>query len=145
MSYQNLGFAFSLLLHLLFLPLLFYINKPISQESKTIALDFELNNIIITGEQDADTKTMNITEEAKEEEPNPVVEAQEIKNAAEEEPPPEKVTEIVKEDEPNPVVEVQEIKSVVEEEPPPENVVEIIKEEKPNPVYAKRVTKQVVT
>ncbi|MHC4454122.1 MAG: energy transducer TonB [Planctomycetota bacterium] len=120
-------------------------------------MDFELNNILITGEQDADTKTMNITEEAKEE-PNPVVEAQEIKNAAEEELPPEKVievveeeplpekvTEIVKEEKPNPVVEAQEIKSVVEEEPPPENVVEIIKEEKPNPVYARRVPEQVVT
>ena len=54
---------------------------------------------------------MNITEEAKEEEPNSVVEAQEIKNATEEEPPPEKVTEIVKEEEPNPVVECKRLRA----------------------------------
>ena len=126
MSYQNLGFLFSLLLHLIFAPFLLYINKPISQESKTIALDFELNSILISGRQDADTKIMNITEEVKKEVPGPADRAQEIKSVVVEELPPEKVTEIV-EEEPSPAVEVRDVKRIVEVEP--------------NPVYAKRVTK----
>jgi protein TonB len=166
-SYQNIGFAFSLLLHLLFAPFLFYINKPISQESKTFALDFELNSILISGEQDADTETMNISEEVKEEvqeienvgqeelppekvtevvreeEPKPVEEEQEIERVGEE-PPPEKVAEIVKEEEVKPVEEVHEVESVVEEKSAPEKVAEIVQEEEPSPAVEVQEVKRVV-
>ncbi len=135
MCYQKLGFIFSVLLHLLFVPLLFYINKPISQKSKTIALNFELNSILIEGAQDADTKTTDITEEANDEAPGPADKAQEIKSLVEEEPPPEKVTEIVKEEETILVEEVQEIKNAVEEEPLPEKIVAIIKKVESDPDY----------
>ncbi len=145
MSYQKTGFAFSLLLHLLFVPLLFYINKPLSQESEIITLNFELNSILIEGVQDDDNKTSDITEETNDEPQDPADKAQEIKSIVEEmPPPPENVTEIVKEEETVPVEEMQEIKNAVEEVPLQEKVVEIIKEVESDPVYTKSVTKQVV-
>ncbi|MCP5006784.1 MAG: energy transducer TonB [Planctomycetes bacterium] len=142
MSYQKIGFIFSVLLHLFFAPLLFYINKPISHKSKIIALNFELNSIFIEGAQDADTETTDITEEANDKDPGPANKAQEIKSVVKEEPALEKVTQIVQEEETTLVEEVQEVKNAVEEEPLPEKIVKIIKKVEPDPVYTKSVTKQ---
>jgi protein TonB len=138
-SNQKLGFIFSVLLHLLLLPLLFYINKPISQKSKSIALNFELNSILIEGEEDDDTIIENASDEA----PDPTDKVQEIKSVVEEEPPPEEVTEVVKEEEAAPVEEVQEVNNAVEEALP-EKMEEIAKKVESDPVYTKSVTKQVV-
>lgn len=139
MSYQKLGFIFSVLLHLLLLALLFYINKPISQKSKSIALNFELNSMLTEGEEDGDT----IIEKAIDEAPSLADKVQEVKSVVEEEFHPEEVTEVVKEEETAPVEEMQEVKSVVEEALP-EKMAQIVKEVESDPVYTKSVTKQVV-
>ncbi len=147
MKYQNIGFASSLLLHLLFVPFLFYINKPLSQESETIVLDFELNSIFVSGDEEDDTEMTKTTGEIDDAQPDSTDKAQEAKSVVEEEFPPEKVAEIVTKEEPILIEEVQEIKNIVEEVTPlPEKMVELTKktETESVPVYTKSVTKKVV-
>ncbi len=139
MSYQKLGFIISVLLHLLLLAFLFYINKPVLQKSNSIALNFELNSILIEGEEDADT----VLEKASDEAPDPAEKVQEVKSVVEEEPPPEEVTEVVKEEEAAPVEEEQEIENAVEEALP-EKMAEMVKKVKSVYVYTKNVTKHIV-
>ncbi len=140
MSYQNIGLTLSLLLHLLLVPFLFYINKPVSQESEAIALSFELDSILIKGEQDADEKVTDTIEK----DSNPAKKEQETERVVDENPH-EKVIKVAKEEVLSPAEDVQEFKEVVEEEVPlPEKKVEIIKKVETASVYTKSVTKPVV-
>ncbi len=139
MSYQNIGLTLSLLLHLLLVPFLFYIIKPVSQESEAIALSFELDSILIKGEQNADEKVTDTTEK----DSNPAKKEQETERVVGENPH-EKVIEVAKEEVLSPDEDVQELKEVVVEVPLPEKKVEIIKKVETASVYTKSVTKPVV-
>jgi periplasmic protein TonB len=61
-NYQILGVCFSSLLHLIFTPLIVYSTSTITQRSKTIVLDFNLENVIKTGEHHTDTRPIKATE-----------------------------------------------------------------------------------
>ncbi|ODS33369.1 MAG: Gram-negative bacterial tonB protein [Candidatus Scalindua rubra] len=61
-NYQILGFGSSFLFHLIFVPFVIYSTSIITQESKTIVLDFNLKNIVKTGEHHTDTKPIKTTE-----------------------------------------------------------------------------------
>ncbi len=80
MNYYKLGFAVSFIIHLLVVALAFYIKKPDAQENMEVVLEFNVTNIIKTGEHETDKNTMKTTEVIK----IPAMVKQETKNRVEE-------------------------------------------------------------
>ncbi len=62
MNYYKLGFAISFIIHLLLVALAFYIKKPAIQENMDVVLEFNVTNIIKTGEHETDKNTMDTAE-----------------------------------------------------------------------------------
>lgn len=108
MNYYKQGFAVSLIIHLLFVAMAFYIKKPVAQENREVVLEFNVANIIKTGESETDTNTMKTTEVIKNEVSIPAMVKQEIKNTVEEQIP-EKAAEEIKEELPAPDKVKQEV------------------------------------
>lgn len=113
MYYQRLGFVFSFIIHILFVGLIFCINKPVERESMTVVLEFNVSNIIKTGEHDVDN-TKETAEDIMNEASVPAMVKQEAENTVQEEIPDEQ-DEIAKEETPLPNRAWQETKNTVEE------------------------------
>ncbi len=84
MNYHKLGFAVSLIIHLLLVVLAFYIKKPVAQENMDVVLEFNITNIIKTGEHETDKNTMKTAEVIENAVSIPAMVKQEIKNTVEE-------------------------------------------------------------
>ncbi len=85
MNYLKLGFAVSFIIHLLFVALAFYIKKPVTQGNMEVVLEFNVTNIIKTGEYETDKNTMKTGEVIENVASIPAMVKQEIKNTVEEE------------------------------------------------------------
>ncbi|MBC8554175.1 MAG: hypothetical protein H8D23_31580, partial [Candidatus Brocadiales bacterium] len=84
MNYLKLGFAVSFIIHLLLVALAFYIKKPAAQENMEVVLEFNVTNIIKTGEHEADKNTMKTAEVIENVASIPAMVKQETKNTVEE-------------------------------------------------------------
>jgi len=84
MNYHKLGFAVSFIIHLLFVTLAFYIKKPVAQENMEVVLEFNVTNIIKTGEHETDKNTMKTSKDIENEMSIPAMVKQETKNTVEE-------------------------------------------------------------
>ena len=85
MNYHKLGFAVSFIIHLLFVALAFSIKKPVAQENMEVVLEFNVTNIMKTGEHETDKNTMDTAEVTENVVPIPAMVKQETKNRVEEE------------------------------------------------------------
>ncbi len=85
MNYHKLGFAVSFTIHLIFVALAFYIMKPATQENMEVVMEFNVTNIIKTGESETDTNTMKTTGVTENEVSIPAMVKQETRNTVEEE------------------------------------------------------------
>jgi periplasmic protein TonB len=84
MNYYKLGFAVSFIIHLLFVVLAFYIKKPATQENMEVVLEFNVTNIIKTGEHETDKNIMDTAEVIENVVSIPAMVKQETKNTVEE-------------------------------------------------------------
>jgi periplasmic protein TonB len=84
MNYYKLGFAVSFIIHLLLVALAFYIKKPVAQENIEVVLEFNVTNIIKTGEHETDENTMKTAEVIENAVSIPAMVKQETKNTVEE-------------------------------------------------------------
>jgi len=84
MNYHKLGIAASFIIHLLFVALALYIKKPVAQENMDVVLEFNVTNIIKTGEHETDKNTMKTAEVLENEVSIPAMIKREIKNTMEE-------------------------------------------------------------
>ncbi|MBT3354220.1 MAG: energy transducer TonB [Candidatus Scalindua sp.] len=84
MNYYKLGFAVSFIIHLLFVTLAFYIKKPVAQENMEVVLEFNVTNVIKTGEHDTDKNTKKTAEVIENNMSIPAMVKQETKNTVEE-------------------------------------------------------------
>ncbi len=84
MNYHKLGIAASFIIHLSFVALALYIKKPVAQENMDVILEFNVTNIIKTGEHETDKNTMKTAEVIKNEVSIPAMIKQETKNTMEE-------------------------------------------------------------
>ena len=85
MNYYKLGFAVSFIIHLLLVTLTFYIKKPVTQENMEVVLEFNVTNIIKTGEHETDKNTMDTAEVIENVVSIPAMVKQKAKNTVEEE------------------------------------------------------------
>ena len=113
MNYLKLGFAVSLIIHLLFVALAFYIKKPATQENMEVVLEFNVTNIIKTGEHETDTNTMDTAEVIENVVSIPAMVKQETKITVEEKTV-EKPDEVIKEEMPEPEKVKQETNIVMD-------------------------------
>ncbi|MDR4497816.1 MAG: energy transducer TonB [Candidatus Scalindua sp.] len=84
-KYHKLGVIFSFIIHLLFFFLALYIKKQTSQENRKVVVEFNITNIIKTGEYETDANAMETGEIVRNEASIPALVEQEIKNTVEEE------------------------------------------------------------
>ena len=84
MNYYKLGFAVSFIILLLFVTLAFYIKKPVAQENMEVVLEFNVTNVIKTGEHDTDKNTKKTAEVIENNMSIPAMVKQETKNTVEE-------------------------------------------------------------
>ncbi len=84
MNYHKLGFAVSFIVHLLFVALALYIKKPLAQENMDVVLEFNVTNVIKTGEHDTDKNTKKTAEVIENNVPIPAMVKQETKKTVEE-------------------------------------------------------------
>ncbi len=101
MNYLKLGLAVSLIIHLLLVALAFYIKKPLTRENMEVVLEFNVTNIIKTGEHETDTNTLKTAEVIENVASIPAMVKQETKNTVEKEIV-EKPDEVIKEEIPEP-------------------------------------------
>ncbi len=142
MNYHKLGFTVSFIIHLLFVALAFYIKKPATQENMEVVLEFNVTNIIKTGESETDTNTMKTAEAMKNEVSIPAMVKQEIKNTVEEEIL-EKPDEVIKEEMPESKKVKQETKITMDEKVL-EKAFEVTKKVKQTVTDTKRESKSTV-
>ncbi|KHE93060.1 MAG: energy transducer TonB [Candidatus Scalindua rubra] len=115
MNYLKSGFAVSFIIHLLFVTPVFFIKKPTAQENMEVVLEFNVTNIIKTGENETDTNTIKTAEVTKNEVSIPAMVKQETKNTVEEEAVV-KPDEVIKEEIPEPEKVKQETDITMDEE-----------------------------
>jgi protein TonB len=142
MNYLKLGFAVSFIIHLLFVALAFYIKKPATQENMEVVLEFNVTNIIKTGESETDTNTMKTAEVIKNEASIPAMVKQETKITVEEKTV-EKPDEVIKEEMPEPE-KVKRETNITMEEKELEKAVEVTKKVKQAVTDTKRESKSAV-
>ncbi|MDR4504853.1 MAG: energy transducer TonB [Candidatus Scalindua sp.] len=82
-NYYKLGFAVSFIIHLLFVLLAFYMKKEALQKKIETVLEFNVTNIMKTGEYETDTNTMKTEEVIKNEVQIPAMVKQESENMVE--------------------------------------------------------------
>ncbi len=140
MNYLKLGFAVSFIIHLLFVALAFYIKKPATQEDMEVVLEFNVTNIIKTGESETDTNTMKTAEVMKKEVSIPAMVKQETKNRVEEEIV-EKPDGVIKEEMPEPEKVKLETKNTMDEKELEKAAEEIKEETSPDMVKQETVIK----
>ena len=98
MNNHKLGFTVSFIIHLLLMSLAFYIKKPAAQENREVVLEFNVTNIIKTGEYETDAIKIKTAEDIKNEESIPTMVKQETKNNTVEEEILEKPDDILREE-----------------------------------------------
>lgn len=140
MNYLKPGLAVSFIIHLLFVAIAFYIMKPAAQENMEVVLEFNVTNIIKTGESETDTNTMKTAEVIKKEVSIPAMVKQETKNTVEEKTV-EKPDEVTKEELPVPDMVKRETKIKMDEKVLKKAAEEIKEETPPDLVKQETVIK----